>query len=265
MKYLFTLLLLSFIVQHASSQTSTGAKTFDPIPSLDLYLCIGQSNMAGRGTLHVGLMDTLKLVYLLNDICQFEQAVNPLNKYSTIRKEIAMQQLSPCYSFAKEMVKETGKPVGLIVNARGGSSIKEWMKGAKENYYGEALKRVHAATKYGQIKAILWHQGEADVCCPEEYRKILTQFVKDLREDLKNPTLFFVAGEVSRWDWTRNKEGTSHFNQMISSISSFIPYSACVSSIGLTPLKDESDPHFDAESQLILGKRYANKILNSCK
>ena len=46
---------------------------------------------------------------------------------------------------------------------------------------------------------------------------------------------------------------------MIKEISTFLPHSACVSSEGLTPLKDETDPHFDAASQITLGKRYANK------
>ncbi len=260
MKLLFILLPL-FIAQSVLSQTVAREQTFDCAPSLDLYLCIGQSNMAGRGTLNETIMDTLEHVYLFNDLCRFENATNPLNKYSTIRKELSMQKLGPCYSFAKEMVKETGKPVGLIVNARGGSSIFEWMKDAPENYYGEAIKRVNAAMKYGNIKAILWHQGEANVCCPEEYKIRLIQLVNDMREDLKNPALLFIAGEISQWDWTMGKGGTQDFNKMISSIPTFIPYSAYVSSIGLTPLKDESDPHFDAESQLILGKRYAEKVL----
>lgn len=32
------------------------------------------------------------------------------------------------------------------------------------------------------------------------------------------------------------------------------------SSEGLTPLKNENDPHFDAASQLILGERYAKEV-----
>jgi hypothetical protein len=47
---------------------------------------------------------------------------------------------------------------------------------------------------------------------------------------------------------------------MIKEISTFLPHSACVSSEGLTPLKDETDPHFDAASQITLGKRYAKEV-----
>lgn len=172
-----------------------------------------------------------------------------------------MQKLGPCYSFAKEMEKHTTKPIGLIVNARGGSSINQWMKGAQENYFREIINRVNTARKYGEIKAILWHQGEADTCCPDEYKIKLKKFVNDLREELELENLLFIAGEISHWDWTSKKSGTEDFNEIISSISSYIPNSDFVSSYGLTPLIDESDPHYDSNSQLILGKRYAEKVL----
>ena len=55
-----------------------------PVKNMDLYLCIGQSNMAGRGKLSPAVMDTMQNVYLLNAEDQFELAVNPLNRYSTI-------------------------------------------------------------------------------------------------------------------------------------------------------------------------------------
>ena len=71
--------------------------------SFDLYVCIGQSNMAGRATLTPEVMDTLQNVYLLNDKGNFEPAVNPLNRYSTVRKDLSMQRLGPAYGFAKEI------------------------------------------------------------------------------------------------------------------------------------------------------------------
>ena len=52
---------------------------------------------------------------------------------------------------------------------------------------------------------------------------------------------------------------------MIKKVSSFIPYSDWVSSKGLGWYKDEKDPHFNTEAQLLLGKRYAKKILKFYK
>lgn len=76
-----------------------------------------------------------------------------------------------------------------MVNARGGSSINSWLKGAKDDYYGEALSRIRQAMKYGTLKAIIWHQGEADSRNPEAYMAKLQKLVADLREDLGDTKL----------------------------------------------------------------------------
>ena len=239
--YLCGLFLLCVLVWGRSE-----AHAEKPLKTLDLYLCIGQSNMAGRGKLSPEVMDTLQNVYLLNADDQFEPAVNPLNRYSTIGKGLSWQQVGPAYGFAKTMATKK-HPVGLIVNARGGSSIRSWVKNAKQSggYYDEAIRRAKEAMKYGTLKAIIWHQGEADCHHPEAYKEKIIQLMTDLRNDLGIPDL---------------PEGTKPFNAMIKEISTFLPHSACVSSEGLTPLKDETDPHFDAASQITLGKRYAKEV-----
>ena len=243
---------------------SSAAHAEKPLKNLDLYLCVGQSNMAGRGKLSPEVMDTLRNVYLLNAEDKFEPAVNPLNRYSTIGKGFGWQQLGPAYGFAKEMATKK-HPIGLIVNARGGSSIRSWVKNAKQSggYYDEAVRRTKEAMKYGTLKAIIWHQGEADCHHSEAYREKITQLMTDLRNDLGMPDLPVVVGQIAQWNWTRKPhipEGTKPFNDMIKEISAFLPHSACVSSEGLTPLKDETDPHFDAASQIILGRRYAKEV-----
>lgn len=228
---------------------------------MDIYLCIGQSNMAGRGTLTPEVMDTLQGVWLLNAAGTFEPAVNPLNRYSTIRKEMSMQRMGPAYSFAKEMRRLGNRPVGLVVNARGGSSINSWLKGNADGYYEQALERVKEALAHGgRLRAIIWHQGEADCAHPEAYRQKLVRLMTDLRHDLGCPDLPVVVGQISRWNWTKRPEGTEPFNRMISQVSRFLPHAACVSSEGLQPYLDESDPHFDTESQLLLGRRYAEAV-----
>lgn len=234
------------------------------VPSdLDIYLCIGQSNMAGRAVLTPEVMDTLQNVYLLNGKGCFEPAVNPLNRYSTVKKDISMQRLGPSYAFAKEMVQKTNHPIGLVVNARGGSSIKSWVKGSKDGYYEEALARIRVAIQQGgTLKAILWHQGEADCANPEAYKQRLTSMIQNFREELGMPNLPVVVGQISQWDqWTKRENGTAPFNKMIKKVSSFIPCSDWVSTKGLDCYKDETDPHFGTKGQLQLGQRYAKKVL----
>lgn len=239
----------------------------DTYPSqMDVYLCIGQSNMAGRATLTSTLCDTLENVYLLNDRGEWEEAVNPLNRYSTIRKGITMQRLGPAYEFAIQMARSTNCRVGLVVNARGGSSIHSWLKGGKNGYYEQMLLRVRQALKQGgRLKAVIWHQGEADCAYPQSYAKMLQQFVTDLRTDLGMPCLPVVVGQIARWNWTNRSQGTAPFNRMILHVKRLLPYTDCVSSRGLKPYKDKTDPHFDTKSQILLGKRYARKVLKLLK
>lgn len=233
---------------------------------LDIYICIGQSNMAGRAILPPELTDTLDNVFLLNSDGIFEKAVNPLNKYSNIRKDISMQRLSPAYEFGLTISRLTKSNVGLVVNARGGSSINSWLKGSEDGYYEKTLSRIREAMNYGVIKAVLWHQGEADCSDYDKYMGKLQKLISDLRTDLGMNELPVVVGQISRWDgWTKRPEGTKAFNEMIKTVSDFIPNSDFVSSEGIKPYNDEFDPHFDTGGQLILGKRYAYKVIDLLK
>jgi len=251
----FALLLGSSFLK---SQENSDPSEFDG--SMHIYICIGQSNMAGRGYLDSSLLDSMENVFLLNGDGEFEVAVNPLNKYSTIRKEIGMQKLGPSYSFAKKMAEESNHPVGLIVNARGGSSIKSWMKGSKDGYFEEIVKRIAEASKYGEIKGIIWHQGESDLNMGSNYNTLAAQFFLDLRNEINRPKLPIVFGEISQWNWSKKENGVKDFNKVLKKLSKLVPNSAYVSSKGLTPLVDETDPHFDSKSQIVFGERYAKKM-----
>lgn len=226
----------------------------------DVYLLLGQSNMAGRGRmLPEDTVKTIEGVWLLNADGVPEPAVSPLNRYSSIRKEIGMQQICPGNYFSEEMHKATGRKILLVVNARGGSSLSEWMKDSPEqDYFEEAVKRAGQAARYGKIKAVLWHQGESDSGRSDVYLDSLAVFVSDLRKAIGDESVPFIAGEIARW--TDNADA---FNEMISHISGRIPNSFYVSSEGCTPLKDVSDPHFSRNGQMLLGHRYACKVLEA--
>ena len=238
------------------------------LPEMDLFLCIGQSNMAGRGTLDEskGDLEPVEGVYLLDTDGNMVKAANPMNQYSTVRKELSMQQMSPAYSFAKKIAKETGHAVGLVVNARGGSAIESWDpdEGNGDTLYSAAVRRAKQAMQYGKFKAVIWHQGEANCGTLEKVEKYpgqLKDMVERLREDLGDTDLYFVAGELAYW-YKDHNGSADNFNNMIRTVSDFLDGNTdYVSTENLTPLIDESDPHFDRESQLTLGERYADKVL----
>ena len=226
----------------------------------DVFLLIGQSNMAGRGTMTVADQEVFDPnVFLLNASGEPEGAKNPLNAYSTIRKDLSMQGINPGFSFSKKIAAQTGRKILLVVNARGGTALYEWKPDSSKGYYNEAVKRTRQALKYGKLVGILWHQGESNSSNPAGYLESLKTIVDKLRNDLNAPDAPFIAGEIAQW-----QSNASKFNPVIQGIREVISNSDYVSSVGCTPWKDESDPHFSRDGQILLGERYADKILEYC-
>ncbi len=244
----FVIALLSIAQTKADSRTV-------PEKTLRIYLLIGQSNMAGRGQVDDEHAGTIEGCFLLGLQGEWEPASNPLNRHSTIRKGIEMQRLNPGYGFAKAMRKANAEtPIGLVVNAKGGSKIEEWEKGAR--FYDEALKRVREARKTGILKGILWHQGESNSGEPETYLEKLKGLIADLRKDLGQENLPFVAGQVFYHPET--KPLTKAINKEIARLPEVVPNTGYVSSEGLTTF---DNTHFDAPSTIVLGERYAEEMM----
>jgi len=243
---LFSLLLFNGLI---SCNSSTSEKI---IKNLDIYLVIGQSNMAGRADIQQQDKDTLENVFLFrgDSIKTWEKAANPMNKYSTIRKDLKMQKLGPSYTFAREMAKISVNRIGLIVNAKGGSNIKEWKPGTR--FYNEAVKRTKAAMKYGTLKGVIWHQGESNTSAVDAYRGQITELIKSLRADLGNSNLPFVAGQLSE-----DKPKRHEFNVMILQLPSMVSNAGVVTTEGTTTMKGT---HFTSASQRLLGERYASEM-----
>jgi len=216
---------------------------------LDVYLLIGQSNMAGRAPYSEAEAQPIEGVFLLNASDTWEPASNPLNRHSTIRKEIGMQKMGPGYGFSLAMRQANpDQEIGLIVNAKGGTKIEEWAKGTE--FYAEAIRRTRIALKDGTLRAILWHQGEGNANDPEYLEKIQT-LIHKLRADLEAPEVPFIAGQI-------HTSGDYLINQLILKLPNLVPNTAVVSNQGLSAIDRW---HFDHDSILLLGQRYAEKLL----
>jgi hypothetical protein len=203
--------------------------------------------MAGRAPFTKEEAGAVPRCYLLNDKNDWEPASNPLNRYSTIRKGLGMQKMNPGYTFAKAMIEnDDAISIGLVVNAKGGTSIRQWARGS--TFYKEALKRTQAARKTGVLKGVLWHQGESDAK-DAGYLDKLKALVSDIRRDLKQPDLPFVAGQVNN---------VKLVNDQIARLPEVVPFTGFASSDGL---KAMDRWHFDAKSMRLLGRRYAEAML----
>lgn len=258
---LFFVMTCKASTEMSQISSSEAPKDFTP-QNFDIYLLIGQSNMAGRAEITSEVRDTLDNVYLFTG-SNWQKAANPLNRYSNTRKSIDMQKLGPGYTFALTLSQNIDNEIGLVVNARGGTSIEQWQKeytGDNDfNLYEHALERIERVNNDGTIKGIIWHQGESNQSRPSSYMESLIKLVRDFRNDLGMPELYFVAGQIGQW-----RNGSLQINKVIEQIPQQIDNAAYVVTDGLTPLNgDSTDPHFDSRSQKILGERYAQEVLNN--
>lgn len=207
-----------------------------------VFLLIGQSNMSGRAPLEPGDDKPIPGVSLLNEKGEWEPATNPLNRYSSVKKSVGINKIGPGYGFALKMRELDPKTtLGLVVNSRGGSNINEWAKDAP--LYTSTMKRIKEA-KVEKFAGVLWHQGEANAN-DKDYEKKLVALIEQLRTDLGDPNLPFVAGEIY---------AKSMVNDIFAQMPKKIKNTATASAEGL---KVFDNVHFDRASQLKLGQRYA--------
>lgn len=240
-------LFLLLGVLTTSCQSEPGAK-------LNFVVCLGQSNMAGRGTfLESDTTGTSNpKVLLWNDTGSWEPAVSPYNQYSNIRKDISMQEIGPSEGMG-DILASHYDSIGLLVNAKGGSSILEWKKGG--DYYDQTLLRVKEAMQKGQLIGMVWHQGESDRKRAAEYNELLAQLIADFRSDVGIPDLPVVVGEIGNW-----KGNSNEINSVLRAIPDKITITGFVKATDLSHKGDSL--HFSREAQLILGTRYAVKLVD---
>ena len=229
-----------------------------PNPRFELYILIGQSNMAGRGP----LTDELKAqgndsLFSLNKEKEWVPARHPLHF-----DKPAITGAGPGVAFGIAMAKaKPGVRIGLIPCAVGGTPIEHWVPGAYDSAtnthpYDDAVVRILFAMKTGVIKGVIWHQGEANSqpVAAQKYLGQLSALITRIRALVGNPQLPFVAGELGRFLKT-----SENINQQLVLLPAQIPYTAVASSEGLTDKGDQL--HFDSPSATELGKRYAAKMI----
>ncbi len=220
---------------------------------INAFLLIGQSNMAGRGRLG-------EVAPIVNpDIRMFrdgvwQAAAEPLH---TDKPELTGIGLG--MSFAETLQQKSGKTIGLIPCAFGGTALREWQRG--EKLYQEAVKATQAATAGGsRLKGILWHQGESDSDTIEDanhYSERFFSMLVPMLSEIGGEGLPVIIGELGDY-LSEFREGCGHFhvvNRKLLQIAASEDRFSWVSSSGLTDRGDHL--HFDAASQRAFGRRYA--------
>ncbi|WP_086596595.1 sialate O-acetylesterase [Hymenobacter crusticola] len=238
-----------------------------------LYLLVGQSNMAGRG--YPEAQDTVpdRRVLRLNQAGAWEIAKEPIH----FDKPVA--GVGPGLAFGKAMAaQDTSVVIGLIPCAVGGSGIAVWQPGAyyeatKTNPYDDAIARAKLAMQAGTLKGIIWHQGETD-SNPEGsnvYAQKLTELIARFRHDLATPNVPFIAGQLPEFQFVKLdsagrrqvNEAAIRVNRSVAQLKKSVPNYAYVTA---ESTKDRGDQlHFDAASARLMGRRYAAAMLGLLK
>jgi len=233
---------------------------------LDLFLLMGQSNMKGRGVMpdqpkrdpHIVMM------HLRDD--QWYLARHPLHLVGDARTFQGADNagVGPGLSFAEVLSRrEPAARIGLIPCAVGGTSIDRWTKGAR--LYDEALRRARLALQTtsplkARIRGVLWLQGEADANekALAGYEAKLLKLVDDLRADLANPDLPFIACTIGEMRPDAEGQKKAEMNKLLLSLPSKRPHTACVDARDLKGNIGDN-VHYDTASQTAIGRRFAAK------
>ncbi len=252
-----------------------------PDPNFYIYLCFGQSNMEGQGTIaqqdktvdpRFQVMEAVNCSNLGRTKGNWYTATPPLCR--------CWSGLSPADYFGRTLVEHLPENirVGVINVSVGGCKIELFDKDSYQDYvssvtegwllniidaydgnpYGHLVDLARLAQEDGIIKGILLHQGESntgDSQWPAKVKKVYDDLIDDLGLDPNAVPL--LAGEVVHED----QDGIcASMNTIINTLPQAIPTAHVISSSGCT---DKSDNlHFDAAGYRELGRRYATKMLS---
>jgi hypothetical protein len=260
-------LLLIPLVMGAVSPTYGQAEVRLPKQAdFHLFLLVGQSNMAGRGTVTAEDNRPDARILMLDKDNRWVPAVDPLHFDKPKVVGVGLGR-----SFAQQIAKANPAiTIGLIPCAVGGSPIAAWEPGGyhkqtKTYPYDDMLPRLQAARKVGTIKAILWHQGESDSNenAAPVYEAKLHALIARIRGACGSEQLPFIAGQMGQfaerpWNQHRLQVDAAHRG-----LPENVANTAFVSSDGLTHRGDEV--HFDSKSYRELGRRYAQAYFELTK
>lgn len=225
-----------------------GVKTIKDVYVGEVYMLSGQSNMEWKvewsGEVLADLYaseaecknDNIRLLSLATKF--HEQPTKTLEQppvwnganVSSIKNFSAVG-----YIFGKEMQKKLDCPVGLIVNAIGGTITESWMD---EEAYTEYEKICDTACdesliwkKHSQsfngvvyplegynIRGVCWYQGESNIYGAEKnHDKALKALVSCFRRFFNNPQLTFSMAELARF--VEDPVGYSIINEKITVVA----------------------------------------------
>jgi hypothetical protein len=244
----------------------------------DVWLMAGQSNMQGCGHIdHAAKPHALIRLFSMRR--EWRIAKDPLHvrpespdachnggrqcrpEEGEILRKTCVRGVGAGIFFAKEMLKRSGVPQGLIAAAHGGTTMDQWSpsrrKEGADSLYASMMTSVKAT---GQpLAGLLWYQGESDARGERAlaYTKNMIKLVAAIRRDLSQTGLPVVAvqiGRVHRKTTTDQANGWKSVQDQQRLLPDKIPNLEIVSTIDLA--MDDSI-HIGGQGHARLGIRMA--------
>ncbi|KAL5559091.1 hypothetical protein UlMin_035302 [Ulmus minor] len=231
----------------------------------DIFILAGQSNMAGRGGVYRGRWDhntppeckPNPNIIRLNAELKWVEAQEPLHADIDTNKTCG---LGPGMAFGNKVLQAMAPSrtvVGLVPCAIGGTKISLWARGTPL-YDQMVLRAWESIKKGGEIRAILWYQGESDTVRKEDaeaYKGNLKRLINDIRSDLNIPNLLIIQVGLA------SGEG-KYVNEVRKAQKEInLPNVKYVDAKGLRLEKDNL--HLTTMSEVHLGIKLANAYLGS--
>jgi hypothetical protein len=252
---------------------------FTQDPNFYIYLCFGQSNMEGQGTIESQdrIVDSRFKVFQALDCSNLGRKKETW--YTAVPPTCqCYSKLSPADYFGRTMIANLPDniTIGIINVSVAGCDIRlfdkdlyqdydstyteSWFTSRIKNYEGNPYQYLIHLAKLAQqdgiIKGILLHQGETNTgqtLWPSYVKKIYYDMLADL--SLKAKSVPLLAGELL----STESNCCSSMNPIINKLPDIIPTAYIISSHGCT---GQDNAHFDSEGQRELGRRYAVKLLS---
>lgn len=213
----------------------------------EVWICSGQSNMArllrgrGNGPIDNGFSVIKEAnrpdirLYTLPPVSESTPQTDNPSEWLVSDHQTAAAFSAVGYVFGKELNDYLGVPIGLILNAWGGSSVEAWisknklqMMGITEqnNYYlGRSADRSvktnpqhePAALYNGMlhplipftVKGVIWYQGEANTVEAVSYAQLLSGMIADWRASWGIQKLPFYIVQLAPFDYPTGRDNSA--------------------------------------------------------
>jgi hypothetical protein len=228
-------------------------------PTFHVFLLLGQSNMAGYAKAEAAdeVEDDRVRVLGFDDCAETGRQADEWDTAAPPLHECWNGAVGPGDHFAKTLLPTLppDDTIGLVPCAVSGERIETFLKVGGTRYSWILDRAKLAQDAGGVIEGILFHQGESnngDSSWPGKVNTLVT----DLRTDLGIGDVPFLAGELVGG-------GASH-NAQVARLPETVSNAHVISAAGLVvdPADTQWNLHFDHDSTVTLGIRYAEKMID---